>query len=157
MELLRQSGIKQGGKKNKVALFRDVRTADALRAASPAIRRLFLNSGFGLNTYDSGVPAGYYPAEDEEARNQILRQLVGDMKNTRLRGEYCGDFELAGFLDHILTAKPLITPASMQVVEGKTDQAPSARRKALFRVGIGVGLAAIAFALIKCLADTFSD
>ncbi|WP_205627899.1 hypothetical protein [Ruegeria marisrubri] len=157
--MLRESGIQQGTTKNKVALFRDVKTADALRRASPGIRRLFVNSGFGLNTYDSGVPDGFYPAEDEAVRNRIIRQFIKNMKETPLTGEYCGEFDISEFLSYILAARPF--PAtdsrrrSREPVDTGADPAHPARRVALYRIGFAVGLAVLAFAAIKLVEAMF--
>ncbi len=61
---------------NQVALFRELQTADALRAAPKGLRDYFLTAGFGLNTYCSGAPRHHYPATDENARLEIIERLT---------------------------------------------------------------------------------
>ncbi|MFN3844764.1 MAG: hypothetical protein ACK4RZ_02945 [Paracoccaceae bacterium] len=73
---LKEIGFKPNTDPGSVALFRDPQTAEALRNASPALRNYFLASGFGFNTYQSGAPAGRYPAKDEAARMSIICRLT---------------------------------------------------------------------------------
>ncbi len=95
----------------KVALFRDPRTADALRAAPDALRAFFLASGFGLNTYQSGAPAGRYPAQDEEARLDIIRRLTENAEVYSLprlnQASEDQEFSLEEFLTALAAAQPL--------------------------------------------------
>lgn len=98
-----------------VALFRDVRTADALRRAPAALRTYFLNSGFGLNTFDSGVPAGRYPVKDEAARLQLILRLTENAKRHPLAphigAPVGGDaFCLVSFLAALDAATPIDAP-----------------------------------------------
>ena len=95
----------------KVALFRDTQTAEALRAAPEALRSFFLASGFGLNTYQSGAPAGFYPEQDEEARLDIIRRLTENAEVYSLpRLDEAADvagFSLGAFLTALAAAQPL--------------------------------------------------
>ena len=74
-DLFASAGIRSDMAANKVALFRDQKTVDALRAAPEPLRRYLLDCGFGLNRFDSGAPDGYYPAKDEAARLRVLDAL----------------------------------------------------------------------------------
>jgi hypothetical protein len=99
----------------KVALFRYQGTADALRDAPDVLRDFFVASGFGLNTYHSGAPDGYYPAKDEDARLDIIRQLtenaeVYDLPNIAEHGEDGQGFVLGDFLTALAHAQPIEMP-----------------------------------------------
>ena len=74
--VLSRIGFKPSPDSATVALFRDPQTAEALRTAPPGLRDFFLQSGFGLNTYTSGVPRGRYPAKDEAARLAVIERLA---------------------------------------------------------------------------------
>ncbi|GEM_PF-5811592 len=102
----------------KIALFRDPRTAEALRRAPQALRDFFLMSGFGLNTYASGAPQGRYPAKDEEARLDIIRRMAAAAQTHALpRPEDCpegGDgFRLGEFLRELERAEPMAEEDTM--------------------------------------------
>ena len=97
---------------DSVALFRDPRTAEALRQAPERLRDFFLASGFGLNTYDSGAPRGRYPAKDEEARLAIIARLTQNAEVHILPkpGDYPegGEgFRLGEFLIDLASAQPI--------------------------------------------------
>lgn len=103
------------GETATVALFRDPRTADALRRANPALRAYLLDSGFGLNTYDSGAPPGTYPARDEDARLDVIRRLTENAPTHSLPApeddsEADDTFRLAAFLNALSQAEPIHMP-----------------------------------------------
>lgn len=103
------------GETATVALFRDPRTAKALRNAAPALRAYMLASGFGLNTFDSGAPPGSYPARDEEARLQVIRRLTENAPRHALPTpeDYPegGDvFRLSAFVTALAEAVPVDMP-----------------------------------------------
>ncbi|MDO9639783.1 MAG: hypothetical protein Q7J44_14685 [Pseudotabrizicola sp.] len=100
-----------------VALFRDPRTADALRRAPPDLRKYLLESGFGLNTYKSGAPAGHYPASDEAARLDLIHRLAENAPGFALPGPEeaaeGGDvFRLGQFLEALDQSQPIDISAS---------------------------------------------
>ena len=74
------------------AQFRDVKTADALRATSPKIRKIFQDAGFDLDATDSELTHGFYPPRDEPERERILRALFDNIRSMGIKGEYCGEF-----------------------------------------------------------------
>ncbi len=139
------------------ALFRDVKTADALRAASPKIREMFLNAGFKLATYDSGAPHGYYPSDDAPQRERIIKQLFSNIRKTGLRGEYCGEFSFIDFLQYVRSAKPFSGFLRKQQAEEKSSALPSPakpkRRAVPARIGFALGLAVLLFVIFKYLAS----
>lgn len=95
-----------------VALFREERTAAALRTASPDLRGYFLASGFGLNTYDSGAPRGHYPAKDEAARLELIQRLTENVRHHTLpRPDDCAEggdvFRLGEFLAELDRSIPI--------------------------------------------------
>lgn len=138
------------------ALFRDVKTADALRGASPKIRKIFLDAGFGLDTPGSVTPRGFYLPEDAEARERILRNLFSNIKSMGVQGEYSGEFDFRQFLNHVRTARPLVG-VSRRESQGDPRPAPQTatkpeRRTVPGRIGFALGLAVILFVLLKFLA-----
>ncbi|MBN2629817.1 MAG: hypothetical protein JXR75_04680 [Rhodobacteraceae bacterium] len=102
----------------KIALFRDPRTADALRRAPQALRDFFQMSGFGLNTYASGAPRGRYPAKDEAARLDIIRRMAHAAQTCALPPledypEGGDGFRLGEFLWELEHAEPMAEEDSM--------------------------------------------
>ncbi|MDO8883910.1 MAG: hypothetical protein U0934_11185 [Pseudotabrizicola sp.] len=98
-----------------VALFRDPRTADALRRAPPGLRAYLLDSGFGLNTFDSGAPRGRYPARDEAARLDLIRRLTDNARSHDLprpddSAEGGDVFRLGEFLAELDKTAPIQMP-----------------------------------------------
>jgi hypothetical protein len=113
---LLQNGLNADDRDNKIALFRDERTANALRNAPPQLRAFFLASGFGLNTYHSGAPENRYPACDEDARLDVIGRLAANAEQFALPkpADYPegGDvFRLGEFLMHLADAQPEEAPA----------------------------------------------
>lgn len=107
-----QAGFSGSSAEGVVALFRDPKTADALRRAPMPLRDYFLRSGFGTNTYHSGAPAGRYPAQDEEARLAIIERLTENAVHFHLPPSDLKDaseetFNLADFLHHLTEATPI--------------------------------------------------
>jgi hypothetical protein len=95
-----------------VALFRDPRTAEALRAAPASLRDYFLDAGFGLNTYASGAPQGRYPAKDEAARLVLIHRLAARASHFALpmpegNAEGGDIFRLGAFLAELEQATPI--------------------------------------------------
>lgn len=105
-------GFRPDAEARKVALFRDPLTADALRGAPEALRAFFLASGFGLNTYQSGAPAGFYPEQDEEARLDIIRRLTENAEMFSLpsvdEAAQSPAFSLSEFLTALAKAQPMV-------------------------------------------------
>lgn len=136
------------------AVFRDIRTADALRGTSPKIRAMFLDAGFSLESRRSGIAAGVFPAEDLADRVQVLYDLFDNIRRQGVQGEYCGDFDLWQFLDHVRRARPaagVIRPAPRRVPPHSTEVKPK-RRPLSGRIGFALGVAVMLFALLKYLA-----
>jgi uncharacterized protein (DUF58 family) len=100
-------GLAFQAKGKKVAMFRDNKTAAALRAAPKAVRALFIEAGFGLNSHFSGVPEGFYPENDKEARQQILTRLRAQLDEKVPPEIDTGVFCLLDFLDSVSTARPI--------------------------------------------------
>lgn len=91
----------------QVALFRDPAVVEALRRADDEIRQMFLDSGFGLNVYQSGAPEGRFPARDENARNTCVSRLAQSMGQVEsLKDRDWGGFDLLAFLDYFRSAEP---------------------------------------------------
>ncbi|MFN4154536.1 MAG: hypothetical protein ACK4HF_07770 [Paracoccaceae bacterium] len=108
-------GFGPGRSATTVALFRDPRTADALRKAPTGLRNYFLDSGFGLNTYASGAPSGRYPARDEAARLDLIRRLTENAPAYSLpRPDDCAEsgdiFRLGEFLAELDRSEPIVMP-----------------------------------------------
>ena len=118
-------GLQAGDQMCKVALFRDHRTADALRDGPASLRDYFLASGFGLNTYQSGAPPGCYPQKDEDARLDIIRRLTENAEISSMpklsEGAEDGAFSLVDFLTALAQAQP-IDMAQEATLQDTTDR-----------------------------------
>lgn len=112
-QFLNDAGFDMAPETGQIALFRETRTAEALRHAPEPLRAFFLESGFGLNTYDSGAPCGRYPAKDEEARLDLIGRLTENAANFPLASAAMGDedFCLPDFLDQLGKSSPVDFPA----------------------------------------------
>ncbi len=150
------SDAKQNGGNGPVvtrALFRNVKTADALRGASPKIRKMFLDAGFDLEPHESGIAPDKFPPEDAPERALILRVLFANIKSKGLQGEYCGEFDLWQFLAHVRRARPaagVARAAPLRRARATVTDSPK-RRSVKGRIGIALGLAVILFAVLKYL------
>lgn len=140
------------------ALFRNTQTADALRAASPKIRQIFVDAGFDLDVHQSGLVPGVYPLDDAEDRARILRTLFALIKERGVQGEYSGAFDLGDFLSHVRQAQPhagivRVAPEPQQAPQPRPQQNPAAvrRRSVPGRIGFALGLAVLLFAVLKYL------
>lgn len=138
------------------ARFRDVKTADALRGASPKIRRIFEESGFSLETCNSGFPSGIYASDQSDDRARVLDRLFRNIRNIGVQGEYCGEFDFWEFLDHVRTAQAqdgLVLPKAPVAPQQKPDPIkPPDRRSVPGRIGFALGLAVVLFSMLKYLA-----
>lgn len=107
LDFLSKAGWSKDDSEGAVALFRHQDTVDALCRAPDSLREYFLQSGFGLNTYDSGAPAGRYPLRDEDARLAIIERLTENAGRNMLP---CGagedDFRLEDFIAQLAAARP---------------------------------------------------
>lgn len=116
-----------------VALFRDVRTAEALRNAPPALRDYFVACGFGLNTYMSGAPSGCYPAKDEAARLALILRLAQnasrfDLPPPEHNAEGGDVFRLGAFLEALECATPVDIPDPVLAVDHSAGVVSGIRR-----------------------------
>jgi hypothetical protein len=114
---------------NRIALFRDQETADALRAAPASLRDYFLAAGFGLNTYTSGVARHRYPAADEAARLEIIERLTELAPSYLLPapGDYPEGgpvFRLGAFLADLAEATPDVAGATVPETSGDDETRP---------------------------------
>ncbi|WP_209505148.1 MULTISPECIES: hypothetical protein [unclassified Ruegeria] len=138
------------------AVFRDIRTADALRGTSPKIRKIFLDAGFSLESRNSGIVPGVFPAEDQVDRVRILRSLFENIKSRGVQGEYCGEFNLWDFLHYIRMAQPMagiVRTRQVRKAPPQQQQPVSERRRSISgRIGLAFGLAVVLFVTIKLLA-----
>ncbi|WP_095588057.1 hypothetical protein [Actibacterium ureilyticum] len=105
--VLNDVGVAHTNAGNKIALFRNRETAEALAGASEKVRQYFLDSGFGLTTFASGAPDGFYPETDEDARLYVINALTVNLGSHDLSGEDFGAFDMNDFLEHIDTAEPM--------------------------------------------------
>ena len=133
-----------------VALWRDPAVAHALRGADERVRALFVRSGFGLTTHDSGAPPGTYPAYDEVARIKVLGSLMRRMFGEDLDDADWNGFNYRAFMESIETAVPwdgqILCDDGGPVSEALTQPDPVVRSDqrgagALGRVAVMTGLA----------------
>ncbi|MFN4130758.1 MAG: hypothetical protein ACK4GC_13235 [Paracoccaceae bacterium] len=137
-------GLRPQSDSATVALFRDLRTAEALRRAPPALRAYFVASGFGFNTYDSGAPAGRYPAKDEAARLALIYRLTENARRHALPrpddAPEGGDvFRLGAFLAELDRSEPINMSEGQAAVDdhnsGQTNASPHRTLPPLFEPG----------------------
>jgi len=134
-----------------MALFRDVKTADAVRAMSPKVRNMFLDAGFGLIAHESDAPEGFYPSEDGPEREQTIRRLFNNIREQGIRGEYCGEFDFEEFLEYVKRARP----ATRFMPAHNTDYAVAPKRRPIpGRIGFALGIAVLVFVVLKYLEET---
>lgn len=104
---LKHMGGAQPASREYIALFRDPATAQALSDADPEVRAYFKASGFGLDSYDSGAPAGYFPTEDLAARNDVTERLTHNLAKFDLKGKDTNGIHFADFLAFEMSAQPI--------------------------------------------------
>ncbi|WP_037313798.1 hypothetical protein [Ruegeria halocynthiae] len=135
------------------AQFRDARAADALRSTSPGIRRIFEDAGFDLAPTDSENSHGFYRPQDAADRERILRALFANIRESGVKGEYCGAFDFWQFLNDVKTARPREMPTQTPKSGQATPVRPK-RRTIQGRIGFALGFAVLLIAVLKYLAAT---
>lgn len=138
------------------AWFRDIRTVQALHSASPKIRRIFLDSGFSLETGNSDLPHGLYQPDDTLDRERILKRLFSNIRNMGVQGEHFGDFDFWQFLDDVKRARPgpeiNAKAAELTLAMRQPPVTAPKRRSVQWRIGIALGLAVLVIAILRFLA-----
>lgn len=94
---------------NCIALFRDPRVIAMIEQADPVLREYLKASGFGFIAYQSGAPAGYFPAVDHAARADVISRLDENRIRFELRGADLGGFDFSAFFKSIAEGQPLAT------------------------------------------------
>ena len=90
----------------QLALFRDPRAVEAIATASEEVRNCFLDAGFGLTTYDRGIRGGGFPAEDTDARADVLARLRENIAALPAGTDWNG-FDVDAFLAAADAAEPV--------------------------------------------------
>lgn len=96
--LMREAGIKFDGHGNKVAQFRDPKTAQFIASAPEHIRKFFEESGFGFEHYKSGAPSGYFPIKDAKYRQLVLHRLAENTRSFNLEWLHKSPFSFSDFI-----------------------------------------------------------
>ena len=96
-----------GAVAGKVAMFRDPETVAVLKQADAAVRAFFTESGFALQHFDSGAPAGRYPMRDEDARIEVIDRLSVNLNTHDLADAVWGGFDFDAFMDALSEAEPV--------------------------------------------------
>lgn len=104
----------------KVAMFRDPGTVAALKQADPAVQAYFTDSGFALQEYNSGAPAGRYPMRDEDARVALIDRLSANLDSYDLAEVNWGGFDFDAFMNALSTAEP-VEDTLLAPVPGTSD------------------------------------
>lgn len=91
----------------KVAMFRHPDTVAALKQADAAVRTYFTESGFALEQFDSGAPAGRFPRRDEDARIAVIDRLTANLETHDLSQVAWGGFDFDAFMDALSEAEPV--------------------------------------------------
>lgn len=92
---------------NYIALFRDPQVIAMIEQADPVLRAYLKASGFGFIAYQSGAPAGYFPAVDDAARSDVIARLDENLGRFDLKGADLGGFDFSAFLKSIAEGQPL--------------------------------------------------
>ena len=130
----------------QVALFRNPDLVQALSAADEDVKNLFLESGFGLNVYDSGTPQGRYPGHDEDARNTCLRKLADNIAaSSDLKDADWGGFNLEDFLAYVVAARPIDQIELQAIASAQQEQQ---KKKSWARLGLVAGGALVAVSTV---------
>ena len=108
-ELLSDIGLNGNPHGNYIALFRDPQVTAMIERADPVLRDYLKSSGFGFIPYQSGAPAGFFPAADEPARTDVVARLDENLGRFALVGSDLGGFDFAAFLRTIAEGQPLST------------------------------------------------
>ncbi|WP_170376283.1 hypothetical protein [Ruegeria atlantica] len=139
------------------ATFRNTQTVEALHSASPKIRRIFLESGFSLESKGGSLPHGYFLSEDAPDRERILKRLFSNIRNMGVQGEYCGDFDFWHFLDDVRRARPRANATRELQELTPSPKAPDVvkpkRRSVQGRIGFALGLAVVVIVVLRYLAS----
>ncbi len=139
------------------AQFRRASTAEALRTASPKIRMIFEEAGFGLEPTNSNLAHGYFRPQDTAERERILRALFANIRAVGVKGEYCGAFDIRQFIDDVKTARPQDdVPSEVQerISKPQGSSGPKPKRRSIQgRIGFALGLAVVVIVVLKYLAS----
>lgn len=142
----------------KTAMFRDPKTAAALRDADQAVRTFFLDSGFGLQDFDSGAPPGRYPISDEDPRIRVIERLTANLSTHDLTAAKWGEFDFQAFLAGLDQAIPLedetlLAPTPQARAADRQRNAPSktASRRGIAVVGLALGVILLCLAALLAL------
>ncbi len=115
----------------KVAMFRDPGTVAALKEADAAVQAYFTESGFALQEYNSGAPAGRYPMRDEDARIALIDRLSANLDSYDLADVNWAGFDFDAFMNALSTAEPvedeLLAPLPGVRSPNMTDEIIAAR------------------------------
>lgn len=122
-EMFSEIGMTEAVKEQR-ALFRDPAAVRALQGASEEVRQCLLDSGFGINVYDSGAGPGRFPPSDENARMSILGRLRQNLRRVPPDADWNG-FDIRAFMRAAAEARPIDTQArSLAEMRGKTADRP---------------------------------
>jgi len=133
----------------QIALFRDPELVSALQHADEEVKQLFLDSGFGLNVFDSGAPTGRYPSCDEGARNACISRFRQNIAASKELVHFdWGGFQIADFLMYLASAEP-IDQIDMQAPTVANQSAPP--RHIIAKVGLLAGGVLVMIAVVSIL------
>lgn len=129
---------------HKTAMFRDPQTVAALGRADAAVQAFFVESGFAMQTYDSGAPSGRFPMRDEDARVSVIEKLSANLATHDLKGADWGGFDFQAFMQALSEAEPIEDtllaplPSSQQVsLELAAARAASRQREGRRKIALG--------------------
>lgn len=120
-DMFAEMGMTEAMKEQR-ALFRDPAAVAALQGASEDVKQCLIDSGFGINVYDSGAGPGRYPASDGPARAQVIERLMENLEKLPADTNWNG-FDIEAFALAALNAKPLDTPTNSLGAMRATERA----------------------------------
>ena len=123
-DFLKEIGFQSDQAQNKVAMFRDPKTLQALQNAPENVRAFVTEIGIGMNVYDSGAPIGRYLASDEQYREPIFHKFFVSMALPEVKAMLEtdvpeGEFSLSDFWNYNLEAKPIEGPTPSSVTQSE--------------------------------------
>jgi hypothetical protein len=145
----------------KIAMFRDQNTVAALKQADVAVQIYFTDSGFALQSFDSGAPAGRFPARDEDARIDVIDRLSSNLEAHDLSDVDWGGFDFESFMDALSTAEAvedaLLAPPKpipgydLEIATARAESQRNKGRRMMALGGLMLGLILLLYVVSQML------
>lgn len=149
-----QSNSRDGNGTTRIALFRDPKAVEALLSADQVVRQYLITSGVGLSVYESGAPAGRYPAGDHDDRMEIAQRLADNLDKFDVEEANWGGFDLAEFLTALVEAEPMdeIEMIEQQLFSLKRAEKSEAKKRRTVATALSMGMGLVAVLAVGLVA-----